>query len=201
MRARWPLRYDVVQTFAPGDWRVRMPVLPQARAQRADLPTYWEARLIVYQVGGVARRYLTSLLDPQTYPAREVVAHYTERWETELGFREIKQGMQQKVRVLRSKKPELLEQEIWGVLIAHDLIRQEMREMAADLHVAPNRLSFQWLSLAITTALCQSGLWKPLVPSQSGWRCCASKPGSICYRHAGPEVTLAQSSSAVALTP
>lgn len=161
MRARSPLRYDVVQTFAPGDWRVRMPVSPQARAQRADLPAHWEARLIEYQVGGVARRYLTSLLDPQTYPAREVVAHYTERWEIELGFREIKQGLLHKAPILRSKKPELVEQEICGVLIAYDLIRQEMREMAADLHVAPNRLSFQWLSLAITTALCQWPLETP----------------------------------------
>ena len=32
MRAKSPLRYEVVQIFAPGDWRVRMPVSPQARS-------------------------------------------------------------------------------------------------------------------------------------------------------------------------
>lgn len=153
MRAKSPLRYEVMHTFAPGDWRVRLPVSPQAQQQRADLPTHWEARLIECQVAGVPRRFLTSLLDPKRYPAREIVAHYTERWEIELGFREIKQGLLHKAPVLRSKKPELVEQEIWGVLIAYDLIRQEMREMAASLQVAPHRLSFQWLTLAITSAL------------------------------------------------
>jgi hypothetical protein len=178
LRARSPLPYDVVQTFAPGDWRVHMPVSPQARAQRADLSPHWEARLIAYQVGGVACRYLTSLLDPQTYPAREVVDHYTERWEIELGFREIKQAMQHKVSVLRSKKPELVEQEIWGMLIAYDLIRQEMREMAADLQVAPNRLSFQWLGLAITTALCQ---WPLETPGTFPKRLALLRQQARCY--------------------
>lgn len=140
---------------------MRMPVSPQARAQRADLLTHWEARLIACQVAGVPRRFLTSLPDPKAYPARDVVAHYTERWEIELGFREIKQGLLHKAPVLRSKKPELIEQEIWGVLIAYDLIRQEMREMAAALQVAPQRLSFQWLTLVITSALYHRPLQTP----------------------------------------
>jgi hypothetical protein len=161
MRAKSSLRYELVQTFAPGDWRVRMPVSPQAQQQRPDLPTHWQARLIECHVAGVSRRFLTSLLDPKVYPAQDVVAHYCERWEIELSFREIKQGLLHKAPVLRSKKPELVEQEIWGVLIAYDLIRQEMREMAADLNVAPHRLSFQWLTLAITSALGQWPLQTP----------------------------------------
>jgi hypothetical protein len=155
------LRHEVVQTFAPGDWQMRMPVSPQARQQRADLPTHWQARLIECQVAGRLRRFLTPLLDPKAYPAHEVVAPYTERWEIELGFREIKQGLLHRAPVLRSKKPALVEQEIWGVLIAYDLIRQEMREMAMTLNVAPHRLSFQWLTLAITSALYQWPLQTP----------------------------------------
>ncbi|MFZ9367439.1 MAG: transposase, partial [Burkholderiaceae bacterium] len=93
MRAKPNLRYEVITTFAPGDCWVRLPVSPQARAQRPDLPATWEARLIECRVGGQLQRYLTSLPDPRQYPAREVVAHYVQRWEIELGFREIKQGM------------------------------------------------------------------------------------------------------------
>jgi hypothetical protein len=153
MRAKPNLCYEVLTAFGPGDWWVRLPVSPQARAQRPDLPPTWEARLIERRVGGQLRRYLTSLRDPRCYPACEVVAHYVQRWEIELGFREIKQGLLQKAPVLRSKQPELVGQELWGTLIAYNLIRQEMRQMDGALNVSPQRLSFQWLTLAITMAL------------------------------------------------
>ena len=153
MRAKPNLRYEIITTFAEGDWWVKLPVSPQARAQRPDLPATWEARLIECRVGGQRQRYLTSLPDPRLYPAREIVAHYVQRWEIELGFREIKQGMLHNAPVLRSKQPELIGQELWGTLLAYDLIRQEMRQMADELNVSPQRLSFQWLTLAITMAL------------------------------------------------
>lgn len=76
MRAKSLLRYEVMQAFAPGDWRVRMSVSPQAQQQRSALPAHWEARLIESEVAGISRRFLTSLLDPKAYPAHEG-AHYT----------------------------------------------------------------------------------------------------------------------------
>ncbi len=153
LRAKASLRHEVIATFAPGDCWVRMPVSPRARAQRPDLPATWEARLIECQVGGQLRRFLTSLRDPQIYPAREIVAHYVQRWEIELGFREIKQSLLQRSAVLRSKQPALVGQELWGTLIAYNLIRQEMKQMAGGLGVPPQQLSFQWITLAITMAL------------------------------------------------
>jgi hypothetical protein len=54
---------------------------------------------------------------------------------------------------LRSKLPELVRQEVWGMLIAYNLLRHEIAQMASELQAAPQRLSFQWLALAITTAL------------------------------------------------
>lgn len=161
MRARTPLRYEVEQTLGPGDWLVRMPVSPQARKQRPDLPQWWQARMIERPAGTQVRRYLTSLLDAKRYPARQVAAHYVQRWEIELGFREIKQSLLRKAPVLRSKQPELVQQELWGLLIAYDLIRQEMSQMATQLKVAPQRLSFQWLALAICSALYQWPLQTP----------------------------------------
>lgn len=152
-RAKPNLRHEIITTFAAGDWWVRLPVSPQARALRPDLPATWEARLIECRIGGQLQRYLTSLSDPRRYRAREIVAHHVQRWEIELGFREIRQGMLHNAPALRSKQPALVGQELWGTLLAYDLIRQEMRQMADEMHVAPQRLSFQWLTLAITMAL------------------------------------------------
>lgn len=153
MRARSGLRYEVLCQFAPDDCLVRFEVSPQARKQRPDLPSHWQARLITCMVGGERRQYLTSLWDAHRFPAREIVAHYMQRWEIELGFREIKQGMQKNATTLRSKLPALVRQEVWGTLIAYNLLRHEIAQMADELHVPPQRLSFQWLALAITTAL------------------------------------------------
>lgn len=76
-----------------------------------------------------------------------------QRWEIELGFREIKQGLQQQAPVLRTKQPQLICPELWGTLIAYNLIRKEMCQMADELNVSPQRLSFHWLTLAITMVL------------------------------------------------
>lgn len=76
-----------------------------------------------------------------------------QRWEIELGFREIRQGLLHDAPVLRSKQPERVGQEWWSTLLAYDLIRQAMRRMPDEMHVGPQCLSFQWLTLAIMMAL------------------------------------------------
>lgn len=153
IRARAGLRYEVICQFTPDDCLVSLPVSPQARQQRPDLPFYWQARLIKCMIGGEPRQFLTSLCDAQRFPARDIAAHYVQRWEIELGFREIKQGMQKNTTTLRSRLPELVRQEVWGTLIAYNVLRHEIAQMADELRVPPQRLSFQWLALAITTAL------------------------------------------------
>lgn len=170
MRAKTPLRYEVVHELAPDDCLVSLPVSPQARKQHPHLPPYWQARLIKCMVGGQPRQFLTSLCDAQRFPARDIAAHYIQRWEIELGFREIKQGMLKKTAVLRSKLPALVRQEMWGMLIAYNLLRHEIAEMAAELKVPPQRLSFQWLALAITTALYHWPLQTPgTFPKRLAW--------------------------------
>ncbi|MCC4605482.1 hypothetical protein [Xanthomonas campestris] len=46
MRAWDNLRHEIVEQLAPGDARIRMPVSPQARKARPELPSHWQARLI-----------------------------------------------------------------------------------------------------------------------------------------------------------
>jgi hypothetical protein len=170
MRARKGLRHEVLHQFAPDDHLVRLPVSPQARRQRPDLPSHWEARLIKCMVGGQPRQFLTSMCDARRFPAREIAAHYVQRWEIELGFKEIKQGMLKKTTTLRSRLPELVRQEVWGMFIAYNLLRHEIAQMADDLQVPPQRLSFQWLALAITTALYHWPLQTPgTFPKRLAW--------------------------------
>ena len=153
MRAKDKLRHEVIQPLGEGDALIRMPVSPQARKSRPELPSHWQARLIEVSVGGRVRRFITSLKDPKVNPAHELAELYRQRWEIELGFREIKQSLQEGEAVLRSKRPELVRQELWGVLIAYTLLRRWMREMAERLQVEPQRISFHTASYAIVSLL------------------------------------------------
>lgn len=153
MRARDNLRHEVIETLGEGDWLIRMPVSQRARQLNPELPSHWQARLIQAQVGGKLRRFITSMVEPARFPAEALAQLYCQRWEIELGFREIKQSLQQNHGVLRSKQPELVMQEIWGVLIAHTLLRRWMRLMAQHIGVAPIRISFHTAQHAIVGVL------------------------------------------------
>lgn len=100
-------------------------------------------RLISRGVRGKTWRYLTSMTDAMRYPGREIADLYSHRWEIELGYREIKQGLQGCRLTLRSKKPELVRQELWGVLLAYNLVRYQMIRMASTIKgLWLNQLSF-----------------------------------------------------------
>ena len=67
---------------------------------------------------------------------------YAERWEFEIGLDEIETHQIANNRVLRSKKPDLVEQEIWALLLTHYAIRHLMHEAADDADIDQDRLSF-----------------------------------------------------------
>lgn len=127
----------------PGDYRVRMKVSPQARQADPALPAFWEARAIeTTSRHGKKRILLTSLMDRKAYPAREIVHQYEERWRVETSYREIKQDMLGSELTLRSGAPETVRQEIWGALLAYNLVRLEMADVACEAEVSPTQLSF-----------------------------------------------------------
>ncbi len=158
MRAKDNLRHEVVEQLADGDALIRMPVSQRARQLRPQLPSHWQARLIEVNVGGRRRRFITSLQDARAHPARQLADLYRQRWEIELGFREIKQSLQDAEPVLRSKQPELVRQEVWGVLIAYTLLRRWMGKMADHVKVEPQRISFHTASYAIVNLLAIASL-------------------------------------------
>ena len=127
----------------PDDYRVRMTVSQQARAANPDLPAFWEARAIeAISRRGRKRILLTSLMDAKAYPAREIVQQYQERWRIETSYRELKQEMLGSEITLRSATPQTVRQEVWGALLAYNLVRLTMAEVAKEAQVEPTQLSF-----------------------------------------------------------
>ena len=84
---------------------------------------------------------VTTLLDPQHYPAAEIIALYARRWRLELCLRDLKtaMGMEQ----LRCKTPDMAEKELLAYLVAHNLIRCVMAEAVARHDVDLERFSFK----------------------------------------------------------
>jgi len=104
-------------------------------------------RAIEYRLEGVADaeplyRLVTTILDPARAPAAELAALYHERWEIEGALAELKTHLRGARVVLRSKTPELVRQEFWGLLLAHFAVRGLMHEAALRADEDPDRLSF-----------------------------------------------------------
>src|SRR6266511_4905577 len=87
-------------------------------------------------------RLLTTILDPTKAPAAELAALYHQRWEFETTLDELKTHQRGPKAVLRSKSPEMVAQEVWGMLLVHHAIRRLMHQAALDHQLDPDRLSF-----------------------------------------------------------
>ena len=87
-------------------------------------------------------RLITTILDHQQAPAKQLAALYHERWEIETALDELKTHLRGAQIVLRSKTPELVQQEFFGLLMAHFAIRGLMHEAALKADEDPDRLSF-----------------------------------------------------------
>jgi hypothetical protein len=122
---------------------VRMKVSSQARQQWPDLPEYWEARVVNFTDKlGKARTLLTSLNDRRRFKDADIAACYLRRWEIETSYRELKQTMLGMAITLRSKHEQGVYQEIWGTLIAYNLIRLEIAKAAKVAKCEPTQVSF-----------------------------------------------------------
>lgn len=165
VRAKRNTRYRVLEAFGPGDAWVEMQVSWQARRGDPTLPATWRARALAYhRPGHPAQLLLTSLRDPAAYPAAEVLALYHERWEIELGYDEVKTGLLAREEAIRSQSPAAVEQELWGLLLAYNLVRLEMGRVAQVAGVVPTRVSF----IAALHLIRDEWLW-----------CTAALPGAI----------------------
>lgn len=150
VRMRENMRADVAEVLSDGTELVDLK--PSTNVVRDHPGTgLWRVRVVHYQhPGGRAGRLMTTLLDPDEYPANELIRLYHERWEIELAFDELKTHMiESRKNHLRSKRPSGVEQEVWGLLLVYNLVRREMLLAAQSFEVHPRRISFrsslQWI--------------------------------------------------------
>jgi len=78
-----------------------------------------------------------------------------------LGFGELTTDMLQRLEAIRSRSPDTVNQELWGLLLAYNLVRLEMERIADETGVPPTRISFvaalrlvinEWSWSTITTS-------------------------------------------------
>jgi len=147
---RTALKAQAVRRLGPGDHLVDLQRSHATRAAHPTLPATLRVRAVRVHHRGF-RPYLlfTSLLDPLAYPAAELVALYHERWELELTFDEVKTHTLERAEALRSQAPPRVEQEVWGLLLAYNLLRLVMSRAAPRADVPPLRLSSRHALLAL----------------------------------------------------
>ena len=143
-RGKKNLCLPVRRRLADGSYLSR--IYPSQRDRRNDTGGS-DVRVIEYELQGVEDsepfyRLLTTILDPEQAPARELAALYHERWEIEGALGELKTHLRGSKIVLRSKTPQLVRQEFYGLLLAHFAIRGLMHEAALEADEDPDRLSY-----------------------------------------------------------
>jgi hypothetical protein len=123
--------------------------IPLSAVKDPRRATHIPVRVIEYTVTSAAGskepevfRLITTILDPDDLAAAELAAAYQQRWEYEIALKEIETQMLEPGGGLRSKSPELVRQELWGLLLAHYAIRSLMAEAAESAGLDPDRLSF-----------------------------------------------------------
>jgi len=143
-RARQNAHLEIDQRLPDGSYLSRIyPSTADRRNERKAIVV----RVIDYRLDKVPDaepiyRLITTILDHKLAPAKELAALYHERWEIESALDELKTHLRGAQIVLRSKRPELVKQEFYGLLMAHFAIRGLMHEAALKADEDPDRLSF-----------------------------------------------------------
>ena len=143
-RVKKNLRLPCEKRLADGSYLSRVYACDKDRRRHRHGIT---VRVIEYRLEGVADaepiyRLITSILDPHQAPAEELAALYHERWEIETALDELKTHLRGARIVLRSKTPDLVRQEFYGLIMAHFAVRALMHEAALQADEDPDRLSF-----------------------------------------------------------
>jgi hypothetical protein len=138
---------------------------------RIEEPPGIQVRVIEYEVSSREGKdeifcLITTIMDPQDATAAELAAAYQERWEFESSLDEIKTHQRGRGGVLRSKSPEMAEQEIWAFLLTHYAIRHLMCEAADQGGKDPDRLSFMRSLRVIRRQVTGQAGFSPLPPEK-----------------------------------
>ncbi len=161
-RVKDNLNLEVVKELPDGSWLAQVFHSTHDRARR-DPRT---VRVIEYTIEDGREpsgpyRLVTTILDHRQAPATELAAAYTQRWEIETAFDELKTHQRGARGVLRSKSPDLVTQEIWGHLCCHYAIRSLMFDAAEHAGHDPDRVSFVAALRISRRSIAQQGAFSP----------------------------------------
>lgn len=161
-RARSTHAFPVLERYPDGSYRSLFRADRAARQEsQPDLPV----RVIAFQLmtnDGVSHPYkLITTLTPAEASAGELAALYRERWEIETSLDELKTHLKGPRVAMRSKTPDLVKQEFYGLILAHYAIRRLMFEAAQSAAVDSDRLSFTQATRSLRRRLPHSGALPP----------------------------------------
>lgn len=135
--------------YAPGLSAARRARLVEQATAGHDIPADLArvVRVVEYTVpdrnpAGDLIVVVTTVTDPHDLSAVDLAEAYHQRWEEESALDEIKTDLRGRGEVLRSQSPELVEQQMWGLLLAHYAIRALLLEAADPAGYDPDRMSF-----------------------------------------------------------
>ena len=145
-RAKVGLQLEWIKDLADGSWLANW--YPSRTNKRKEKGV--QVRVIEYKLKSDSKpehstetyRLLTSILDESKASAQELAQLYPERWEIELSIKEGKTILRHGSITLRSKVAELVEQEFWGLLLAHYLVRKMMAQASMQHGIDPDILSY-----------------------------------------------------------
>jgi hypothetical protein len=138
--------------------------------QVTDLPGIY-VRVVDYDVPGRGGKneiftIVTSITDHEDMPAADLAAAYHERWEIEITFDEIETHQRGPAVILRSRTPDMVLQELYGLLITHYAIRKLMTEAADQAELDPDRLSFTRSLRIVRRQVTAQAAFSPSPPHQ-----------------------------------
>jgi len=141
-------KLPVMKRLADGSYLSMIEPAPATQKNMTGSTTPITVRVIDYQLPGVPDaepiyRVITTLLDDKEASAFDLAKLFHARWTIETTLAELKTTLKGADIVLRSKTPDLVRQEFYGLLLAHFAIRKLMWEAALTRNEPPERLSFK----------------------------------------------------------
>jgi len=141
-------RFDDGSFLAQVTHKIPDPDAPKTKSGRQHWKTVsLDVRVIRFQIPGFRPVTLvTNILDPQL-TAREIAVHYHQRWDIEIAYDEIKTHQCATLRgqsptTFRSKRPDLVKQELYALVIMYNAVRLLIDQAAVKQGKDPRFISF-----------------------------------------------------------
>lgn len=166
LRLKHNIQPTIRTPLGPGDALGEFSIRNDVRRRRPELPTTWRLRLVEVQLPGVDEplRLLTTLTDSAAVPAHAIAELYRDRWEQETAMDEIKTHLLACATVnhpvaFRSQTPQRVLQELYGILLAYNLLRRLMVLAARPTVEEPTALDPRRLSFTAALERTREAAW------------------------------------------